>query len=101
MTQASVVDEVVRERERQEVLRRSGKFLWTCADPDVSSVKKLAVLAEEFGETARAATEEMIALDKGRPGEAAGARLLLREELVQVAAVCLAWLESMADPARP
>jgi hypothetical protein len=96
MTQA-IVDEIVRERERQETLRRSGKFLWTCASPDVATVKKLAVLAEEFGEASRAATEEMIALDKGRPEDAAGARLLLREELVQVAAVCLAWLESLTE----
>ena len=48
--QGRVIREIVRERERQEELKNSGKFLWTCADPAIANPRKLAVLAEEFGE---------------------------------------------------
>lgn len=52
-----------------------------CSSPDVAPIVKVAVLAEECGEVARAV------LDKDDAG--------LREELVQVAAVAVAWLESL------
>lgn len=80
MTPKNVLVEVVRERKRQEALKAAGKFPWTCADAAPASMK-LAVLAEEFGEVARAVCEK----DYKN----------LREELVQTAAVCLAWLEAL------
>lgn len=52
-----------------------------CSSPDVASIVKVAVLTEECGEVARAV------LDKDNAG--------LRAELVQVAAVAVAWLESL------
>jgi hypothetical protein len=102
-----IVVEIINERRRQETLRETGKFLWTCSDPTISNAKKLAVLAEEFGEASREVVEELIASDKGmkclaealgriHDEEAKEARAKLRKELVQVAAVCVAWLESIS-----
>jgi hypothetical protein len=107
--------DIHKERARQEQLRREGKFLWTCSDPTVNNAKKLAVLAEEFGEASREVVEELIASDKSAKSlldltakalldltgrvhdeEAKAARERLRKELVQVAAVCVAWLESLS-----
>lgn len=77
------------ERARQERLRAEGKFPATCATPDgLSPEGKLAVLAEEFGEVARHVTEQLIdptRLEKRK----------LRKELVEVAAVCVAWAEAL------
>lgn len=85
---AHVLDAVARERARQEALRASGKFSWTCSDPLVSDAHKLAVLAEEFGEVSRAIVEQLI--DVTRRDVPA-----LRAELVQVAAVAVAWCEAL------
>lgn len=52
-----------------------------CSSPDVPLMVKVAVLAEEAGEVARAALD-------GTPGQ-------LRTELIQTAAVCHAILEGM------
>jgi hypothetical protein len=75
---------VVAERGRQGV-KWDGPHGWgsgDCSSDDVAPIVKSAVLAEECGEVARAV------LDKD---DAA-----LRLELVQVAAVAVAWLESLA-----
>lgn len=69
------------ERQRQDKLCAAGRFPWTCAYPDAHPSDKLAVLAEEFGEVARAVVEQDVKN--------------LREELVQVAAVCAAWVEAL------
>lgn len=87
--QASVFDAVRKERVRQEQLRREGRFAFTCADrfiegKPVLPAAKLVVLVEEVGEVARAICD----------GDDAN----LREELVQVAAVCVAWLEALEEP---
>lgn len=83
MTRQSAIDAILKERARQERLKRQGKFPWTCATTNalVSRADKLTVLAEEFGEVARAICD----------GDDAN----LRDELTQVAAVCLAFLESL------
>jgi NTP pyrophosphatase (non-canonical NTP hydrolase) len=75
-----IFDAIFEERRRQEFLKSQGKFPWTCADAAPASMK-LAVLAEEFGEVAKEVCDQRWDL--------------LRDELVQVAAVCVAWLESM------
>ena len=72
---------VERERERQEELKECGKFAATCAD-EIPAGEKLAILVEEVGEVAREVCER-------------GARAELLEELVQVAAVAVAWAESL------
>jgi hypothetical protein len=80
-----VICSVITERLRQCQLKESGKFLLSCADPQPNS-RRLAILAEEFGEVAREVSEE----NDGR-----GDVTRLRMELVQVAAVCLAWIEGL------
>lgn len=74
------VMDILRERMRQEQLRAEGRFAHTAADPEMSDTAFLAVLMEEVGEVARAIND------------AEGAKRL-RDELVQVAAVCVARLE--------
>lgn len=97
------LQDISKERYRQEELRKLGKFDWTCADPLQSNTRKLAVLAEEFGEVAHEVTEEIIVLDKlaKDPCEAnhikKAYRDRLRKELIQVAAVCVAWVEGLED----
>lgn len=76
------------ERMRQERLKATGKFLYTCADPQMLSADKYLVLGEEFGEVGRAilnmqgyATDYKAGLED------------IQKELIQLAAVCVAWLE--------
>ena len=54
-----------------------------CSSPGMAPEIKMTVLAEEFGEVARAV------LDR-KPGD-------LRTELIQVAAVAVAWLEGLPE----
>lgn len=70
------------ERGRQEALKQTGKFQFTCADP-ISDWKKLPILLEEVGEVAKAMNED----------DSIG----IVKELIQVAAVCVAWLESSTN----
>jgi hypothetical protein len=81
-----ILAEILKERDRQDLLKMQGKFATTCAD-DIPNELRLVVLAEEFGEVAREVC------DLPRDPSAQGR---LREELVQTAAVCLAWLEGLA-----
>ena len=72
---------ILAERERQSALW-SAPHAWgqgDCSSPDVPLMVKVAVLAEECGEVARAALD--------------GLTLQMRVELVQVAAVAVAILE--------
>lgn len=79
---------ISRERARQETLKAAGKFKYTCADSNMLSSEKYLVLAEEVGEVARAVLNlQNFAFDYSADlGK-------VREELVQVAAVSVAWLE--------
>lgn len=77
---------IVTERERQEELFRSGKHRFSCADGNESNLVKLPVLVEEIGEVAKAVY--------GRNA------VNLNDELTQVAAVCIAWIESLEDASR-
>lgn len=103
-TISKVLDEVASERMRQEQLKATGKFLWTCADNEafrqkvlaaVTEPEKLAVLGEEFGEVCKEVVEEVIATDRMSPSRAFECRLKLRKELLEVAACCVAWVESL------
>jgi hypothetical protein len=79
---SSAVCAVAVERQRQDELVADGSIPIDCTDPDVSDATKLLILAEEFGEVARAINDhEHIAI--------------LREELIQTAAVAVAWAESL------
>lgn len=76
------LDRVDDERERQENLKQEGAFADTCASPTMLPAMKLVVLTEEVGEVARALLE--------------GDDAKLWEELIQVAAVAVAWAESLS-----
>lgn len=83
-----VLAQVRVERFRQESLRIAGKFKQTCADPKMSDNVKFVVLGEEFGEVARELAET--AIDPKRENLDN-----LKKELIQVAAVCVAWCEAI------
>jgi hypothetical protein len=111
-----VLSEVFTERERQEQLKASGKFLWTCADltykvpsqaayrghvvdtereVTVTHAERMAVLSEEVGEAAKEVVDFIIAGSKSDTNNAKIHLELLRKELVQVAAVAVAWIEAL------
>jgi hypothetical protein len=74
---------ITAERSRQAV-KWDGEHAWghgDCSSDGVPVAVKVAVLAEEFGEVSRAVLD--------RDGGA------LRTELIQVAAVAVAWLEGL------
>lgn len=75
------------ERDRQEGFVDSGRFSWSCATPGIDPAKKLMVLCEELGEVARAVREQEFGLQREHHD--------LKTELVQVAAVAVAWLEAI------
>lgn len=88
------LDDIHRERQRQEELKEAGRFDFTCADVKdpktgkrISNGHRLAILGEEYGEACRAMNEMEGANDKHGKD--------LRKELVQVAAVCVAWIEAI------
>jgi hypothetical protein len=98
----TIIRDIAVERDRQEALRESGKFLWTCASPDAPIAEKNAVLGEEYGEVCRAVVEIIIARDKDNAGIKAStdedlraALTHLRRELIETAAVCVAWCEAL------
>ena len=78
----SILELVAKERGRQEALYSSGALLWIASVPECPDSLRLAALVEEVGEVARALHE--------------GEQENLRAELVQVAAVAVAWLEGIA-----
>ncbi len=82
MTRQQIWDAILAERQRQgEKWNREHDWGYgDCSSDAVSAAVKAAVLAEECGEVARAALD-------GSTG--------LAGELVQVAAVAVAWLESL------
>lgn len=82
---AAILVEISDERQRQIALKAAGRFDWTLADAGPSATDKLAVLAREFGEVAQAVN--------ARTAERHGVDL--RAELIQVAAVALAWIEGL------
>jgi NTP pyrophosphatase (non-canonical NTP hydrolase) len=88
---AEVLRLIDAERDRQERLITEGRIPWNCADPAIDDDRKLAVLTEEIGEVAKAILwirdPDAFDLDLRT--------LELRDELVQVAAVSVAWLEAL------
>jgi hypothetical protein len=71
---------VKRERLRQETLYAAGLLRWIASAPECPDELRLAALVEEVGEVARA-------MHDGTDG--------LEDELVQVAAVAVAWLQGI------
>jgi NTP pyrophosphatase (non-canonical NTP hydrolase) len=87
-----IFEEIQQERLRQEALRQQGRFAHTCADAELLQSERLAILIEEVGEVAKA-----ILNVNGLANDAAETDL--RKELIQAAAVCVAWLEGLNKPA--
>jgi hypothetical protein len=101
-----VMGDVLDERLRQERLRESGKFSHTCATPGISDNTSFRVLFEEIdealderdelrralGAVARVMNDEL-GNDQNAPTK--NAMNKLRIELIQVAAVSVAWLERL------
>jgi len=82
VTRAQIWNAILAERQRQAV-KWNREHEWgygDCSSASVPAAIKAVVLAEECGEVARAVLD-------GSPG--------LRDELIQVAAVAVAWLESV------
>lgn len=83
MNRVDIYDAIDAERDRQ-MEKWAGEHDWgygDCSSIGVDEPVKVGVLTEELGEVARAM------LDGNRTG--------LRAELVQVAAVAVAWLEAL------
>jgi hypothetical protein len=81
---AAIVAERHRQREKWRGDHRWGRG--DCSSPIVAPIVKAVVLSEECGEVSRAVLQSLPIDD-------------LRAELVQVAAVAVAWLEGMEWPA--
>lgn len=106
MNTDEVLLEVSEERMNQEHLKEQGKFVFTCADKGLSEAEKFAVLSEEVGEVATEVTELVINLSKimkfasDKPIAVENAikeyRKRVRKELIQVAAVAVAWVEALS-----
>src|SRR5262245_42449470 len=110
MNTDEVLLEVSEERMRQETLKEQGKFLFSCADKGLSEAEKLAVLQEELGEVAKEVVELVIEMSKlmkfrmtpearseGIESAVKAYRNKARKELVQVAAVAVAWVEALTN----
>ncbi len=97
--QSGIMTDIGKERKRQNDLKKAGKFAWTNADSSshmvcltsttgIGAACRMAVLSEEVGEVARHVCETMIQADRYQPRE-------LKKELIQVAAVAVAWIEAI------
>lgn len=86
--------QLIDELNRQELLKRDGRFAWTPSDQftkhgaPVLSVEKLAVLTKEVGEVTRLVNETLLKNTKLDTYK-------LREELIQTAAVATAWVAAI------
>jgi hypothetical protein len=90
----SVAQNIVTEVYRQDALARKGKFGGTHIMPGGTDLQRLAVLSEEFGEVS-------IEVCKGIEVDEQVRRPNLYTELIQVAAVALAWAIAIEDGRKP
>lgn len=88
---ARAMYDILTERVKQDLLKAEGRFPFTCADTSfqvedatlsVNDWLRLPILVEEIGEVSRAMLHQ-----------AHDPKQSLRQELVQVAAIALAWIE--------
>lgn len=83
---------IAQERSRQRELFRKGKHQFRVCSPIISDGLKLAVLTEEVGEVAKEVNENAHRASTPRRREK------METELVQVAAVAVAWIEALEVP---
>jgi hypothetical protein len=88
LSQMDIVERIADERLRQRELFTARKISFTCTSPVVGWPRKFRVLAEEIGEVA-----EAIDLLEASPRSKTAKKHFVTE-LIQVAAVLVAWLES-------
>lgn len=87
-----VFAKIAAERQRQRQLFYEGRISFDCASPLPDPNRKLRVLTEEIGEVA----QELDRLEACRgPRAEKFVREDLETELIQVAAVAVAWLEAL------
>lgn len=91
---ADIFADIARERDRQEKLVAEGRHPFSCSDPEISGAEKARVAGEEYGEVCKASYE----MDNSEvlPAVHARHRDHLRAELIQLAAVAVAWAESLS-----
>lgn len=91
MSIGRVLMDIASERDRQEAkcaAKRAEGFPWrSLADPLCTNERRIATLGEEFGEVCREIS------DAGGDGRPPGPNL--RVELIQVAALAVAWVEHL------
>lgn len=88
---------VMNERYRQEQFKADGEFQYSCMDvhPDISNYRKATILGEEMGEVCNVVNELDNVKPDGNDEDLARLKSALRQELIQVAAVAVAWVESL------
>jgi hypothetical protein len=89
-----IFNDVNKERERQEELKKQGRFEFTCADVEMRDSEKALALGEEFGEVCKAVLERSC-LSHDTTNTSPWKNEALRKELIQVAAVAVAWVECL------
>lgn len=89
MRQADVFHMIATERERQEALVEAGRFTATCASDEITTADKALIVGEEFGEVCGAALQAAGLANDRTDAE-------LKKELTHLAAVTVAWLESLS-----
>jgi hypothetical protein len=92
MTRDTIWLDIVTERIRQARLLAEGKFDRDMADPALSPAEKLVIMSEEFGEVGRVVCEALGTTAARRAGIDTEH---LREELIQLAACCVGWVEQL------
>lgn len=90
MTRAEALQLVVSERARQDDLKAEGRFGHTCADPEMLDWDCFVILIREVGELAHGIYAEGDRREKLLLAQRPAKR---RDEIKQIAAVALAWLE--------
>lgn len=92
------VNEVLKERDRQEFLKAEGRFQYTCADHALSIEDAAIVLGEEFGELCRAILELKRLVHDGKTSLNYEEReAQVRMEAIQLTAVGLAICERFVE----
>ena len=89
----TVFERIAQERVRQRELYLTGEITFEVASTVPDNNRKLRVLTEEVGEVAEA-------IDFLEDDDTKVRREHLRTELVQVAAVAVAWLEALEAPTK-
>lgn len=88
----SILIAIGSERRRQDILKSQGRFEHTAADPEVNHYQRLAMITEEVGEVAK----EVLGQEEGKLAHDNDCDVVsLRKELIQVAAIAVAWLEGI------